>query len=277
MPSAWPLFLFLTLPFCIYAGQENTSTGARSAGLADASVCLDDIWSSHNNQAGLAILRTPGAAFACQIPFLVKELKRAALVIALPVHGGTIGLDVTSFGFSLYTENKCGLSFARAFGKNFSAGVQMDYLSTQIAEGYGNSARLAAEAGIQARILKGLVFAAHIYNPTRSPISASTSERIPTTLRMGLSYTSSPKVMVYLEAEKDSWHNPIFKTALEYNPRPELSLRAGVSNNPSLMSFGFGLLSPHFRLDLASSWNPILGYTPTVGIAYRIRNKTTQD
>jgi hypothetical protein len=274
MNPIWPFFFFLFLCPPLHAGHENTPMGARSTAMADASICLDDVWSSRNNQAGLAFLRIPEAAFFFQTPFLMKELKTAGLVLAIPVRNGTFGLDLSSFGYALYTENKYGLSFARTFGQNFSAGIQLDYLSTRIAENYGASSSVSAEAGIQARILKGLTLAAHLYNPTRTPLSSSAPERIPTTLRLGLSYIFSDKVLICAESEKDSWHAPLFKTGLEYKPRKELVLRAGLSTNPSIMAFGFGLLLHNFRIDLSSSWNPLLGTTPALSMTYNFSQKS---
>ena len=44
------------------AGNDNYPLGARSAGMATASVVLTDIWSSANNQAGLGYIEQPAAA-----------------------------------------------------------------------------------------------------------------------------------------------------------------------------------------------------------------------
>jgi len=44
----------------------------------------------------------------------------------------------------------------------------MDYENIHIAEGYGNKGLFIAEIGMQAKPLKGLTIAAHLYNPTRN-------------------------------------------------------------------------------------------------------------
>ncbi len=265
--------LFLILSARMPAGNENQATGARSASMGNASVCQEDVWSTQNNQAALAFLRNPESGFSYQTPFFLKELKLAGFALALPSGTGTFGLNVSSFGYSLYQENKYGLSFAKAFGLHFSTGIQLDYLQTQIAEGYGSSNRVAGEIGAVAKILKGFSLGIHLFNPTRTSLSAQSEESIPTTLRMGLAYACSDKVLFCLEEEKDTFHKNIFKTGLEYQPCKELFLRAGLSTNPTTIAFGFGLCLHSFKMDFSSSWHPVLGYTPTIGLSYVFHKK----
>ena len=59
------------------------------------------------------------------------------------------------------------------FGENFSAGIQLDYLTTKIGEGYGNNGVVAGEFGLQAKPLKNLTIGAHIFNPSRAKIISS--------------------------------------------------------------------------------------------------------
>ncbi|MGZ4033447.1 MAG: hypothetical protein ACXVP4_01175, partial [Bacteroidia bacterium] len=251
--------------------------GARSAAMGNASVSLSDVWSAQQNQAGLGFVRNFSAGAYYENRFSLKELSIKGAVAALPVKSGTFGLCITNFGYSLYNENKYSLSFSKAFGDKLSAGIAMDYLVTKIAEGYGTRGVLAAEAGIQARPVKGLSIGVHVFNPTRSKQANYNDERIPTIIRLGADYNFSNKVILAVETEKDIAKKAIFKAGLEYKVVKEFYLRVGISTNPSLGSFGFGINLKNFKIDLSASYHQTLGFSPQLGLSYIFGNKQKKE
>ncbi len=262
-------FLFAFLICCAtYAGNENPSIGARSSGMGNASVSFGDVWSAHHNQAGLGFVRDISAGAYYENRFLLKEISVKGGVVAVPIKAGTFGLAISNFGYSLYSENKYSLSFAKTFGDKLSFGVAMDYLTTKIAEGYGSKGVLAAEFGIQAKPLKGLTIGAHVFNPTRSKLADYNDERLPTIIRFGGDYNFSDKVTVALETEKDISQKAIFKAGIEYKPVKELYLRVGVGTNPTLTSFGFGINLKNFKIDVSGNYHQTLGISPQLGLTY---------
>jgi hypothetical protein len=268
------LFVF-SVCFVLFANAENENfaTGARSAGMGNASVSLSDAWSAQQNQAGLGFLHNVSAGVYYENRFLVKELSLKAAVVALPVKGGTFGLAISNFGYSMYSENKYCFSFAKALSDKFSVGVAMDYLTTRIAESYGNKGALAAEVGLQAKPIKGLTIGAHIYNPTRTKFSSYDNERIPTIIRLGADYHFSDNVIVAAETEKDISQKAIFKAGIEYRAVKEFYLRAGIATNPGLSSFGFGLNLKNFKVDISASYHQVLGFSPQFGLTYVFNKK----
>lgn len=263
------LSIFL-IYFTIYAkaGNENFPIGARSAAMGNASVSLSDVWSAQHNQAGLGFLHTASAGVYYENRFLLKELSIKGGALAMPVKGGTLGLCITNFGYSLYSENKFCLSFAKAFGDKFSVGIAMDYLTTKIAEGYGKKGVFVAEIGLQAKPIKGLTIGAHVYNPTRTQLADYNTERIPTIIRLGGDYTFSDKITLAVESEKDIAQRAVFKAGIEYRAVKEFYLRAGVSTNPTLSSFGFGVNLSNFKLDLSANYHQTLGISPQLSLTF---------
>lgn len=247
---------------------DNFPTGARSAGLADASVSLSDVWSSFHNQAGLAQIKKATAGIYYENRFLISELSLKSAAVAIPVKNGTFGLSYSSFGFSLYNESKAGLAYAQRFGEKVSGGVQLDYLNTRISEGYGSKTSFAAEAGIQAKITNQITIGAHIFNPTRAKLADYNNERILTIMRLGLDYKFSEKVFVSIETQKDVYQKAVFKSGVEYHPVEALYLRVGVSTNPALNCFGIGLKLKNFKMDVATSIHSVLGISPKVSMMY---------
>jgi len=243
--------------------------GARSAGMGGASVSLSDAWAVHNNQAGLGFVKSFTAGAYYENRFLMNSLSIKSGAVAMPTKQGTFGLAFTSFGYSLFSQNKIGLGFGKLFGEKFSAGIQMDYLSTKISE-YGSKNIFAAELGIQANPLKNLTIGAHVFNPTREKMADYNDEKIPTILRIGFDYKFSDKVFTAIETEKDIDHKAIVKMGVEYRPVKEFFIRAGVATNPSLSCFGIGINLKNIQLDIASSYHSVLGLSPQIGLTYKM-------
>lgn len=236
--------------------------------MSNASVSLHDVWSAHHNQAGLGFVKNYSCGVYYENRFLVKELSLRAGVAAIPIKGGTFGLSFSNFGYSLYTESKYSISYAKAFGDKFSVGVAMDYLNTKIAEGYGSKGVGVAEIGIQAKPLKRFTIGAHLFNPTRSKLVDYNNERVPMIMRLGGNYNFSDKVILSIETEKDMSQKAIFKTGIEYKPVNGFYLRAGMSTRPTLNSFGFGINIKNLKMDLSSNYHPTLGFSPQIGLTY---------
>ena len=268
------LFIFLFLfVHAAFSGNENLPVGARAAGIGGAAVCMVDVWAVYHNQANLAYYKNISAAVYYENKFLVKEMSLQAATVVLPTKKlGVFGVSFTRFGYSQYNESKYGLSYARTFGPNFSAGVGMNYLSSHIGENYGTRGAFTVELGVRATLLKKLVVGFHAYNINRAKMANYNNERIPTILRLGLQYNFSEKVFLSAEIEKDIDYKPIFKVGMEYHPAKLFFLRAGISTNPFISSFGFGFnISDKFSIDLASTVHPVLGLSPMASLSYNFK------
>jgi hypothetical protein len=262
------IFSCFLLSFSINAAQFSFPVGARSGGLGNASSTLTDVWSAFNNQAGLAYVKSITAGANYESRFLLPELSLRSFAVALPFKGTTFGLSASNFGYHLYSENKYGLAVAKAFGDKISAGVQMDYLNTQIAEGYATKGVMTVEMGVLAKPMKDLVVSVHVFNPVRSKLSDYNNELVPTIMKIGASYLFSEKVLLVTEVSKNNTDQPQFRAGLEYRIVKELYIRAGMGANPSTISFGMGLNLNQFKIDISSSYHQVMGYTPQISIVY---------
>ena len=269
------LVAFCFLPFaCLIAkaGNENVPAGARSAGVSGTSVCYSDLWSAFHNQAGLAEVKKFSGGVYFENRFSIAELGVKGFAFALPAgESGTFALSGTFFGYELYSEKKIGIGFGKKIGEKLKAGVQLDYLSTYIAENYGTRSALTGEAGILAEPVKNLLLGFHIYNPTQTKIADYADERIPVIMRLGAAYKFSDKVTVSIENEKQVDAEGIFKTGIDYHIAEPLYLRGGIATNPSLNSFGFGLKFGQFMFDAAASFHEVLGFTPHISLRYEVK------
>jgi hypothetical protein len=284
LKKASNILFFIMLTTCnLWCASENQPIGGRSAGLGNASSALNDFWSVHNNQAGLGSINNLSAGIYYENRFLVQELSLKAVSFVLPTKSGNFGFNFNSFGYVNYNEMKAGLAYGRKFGKIFSAGVQLDYLRTHIAENYGNKDVFTFEIGIQTELSNQLTIGAHVFNPIRVKIQSETDDRVPAVFKLGISYDVSEKLLIALETEKDSDFKPLIRGGIEYKIIEMAFVRIGYSTLPStsgsdsfsiasVYSFGFGLNIGKFVLDLSSSWHQTLGWSPMVSLNYIFGN-----
>lgn len=246
--------------------------GARGAAMGDAAVTFSDINSAFSNQAGLAFLEGISFSLGADRRFLTSEISSYSLAFAYPMKkAGTVGLAMNYYGFSGYNEQRIGLSYARKLSEKVSLGAQFDYLGFSIPE-YGNKSIFTFELGVQAQLIENLTIGAHIFNPIRQEVVPD--EKVPTVFRLGAAYTPNQQLVISGELEKDIDFKMQFKAGLEYYIIDILALRAGISTNPTANSFGLGLkLKNGFKMDLATNYHYVLGFTPAISLSYDIKKK----
>lgn len=261
--------LLFSLNLIHVAAAQDIPAGARSAAMAHSSLTFTDIWSTFSNQAGLAFTEAFSAGVFYENRFLMPETGHGGLAVATPVGFGTAAAGFSSFGYSQYSENRYSLAYAMKLSEKFAASVQMNYQTLHISrEEYKQRQALTASVGLLAILSEKVTAAAHIENPTRSRISDYNDERLPTILRLGVGYQISEDLLLAAETEKDLEQPAVFRAGLEYKPVDILYLRVGGSSAPALFSFGFGLDFKSYRLDLASTYHQVLGYSPQISFSY---------
>jgi len=267
------LFLFLSsISFLnTYAGNENTSIGGRSSGMGGASVTLTDFWAINNNQAAMASIKIMKAGFYFENRFLLKELSYKTAAFVLPTKSGVFGFNYHHFGYAAYKEQKIGLAYAKSFGKNFSAGLQIDYLGTSLADNYGSKNAFTFELGVLAKLSHSVSLGAHIFNPVNAKFNDYNNEKIPSVFKLGINYTFSEKLIIAIESEKNIQFDPYFKAGFEYKLLEFAYIRLGISSNPIINTFGFGIDYHQFTLDFSSSIHQTLGYSPQFSFIYNFK------
>ncbi len=249
------------------------NAGARGAALSNAALTFTDINSIFTNQAGLGYLEHTSFTAYGERRFLLADGLNSFLVrAAAPIKNvGTVGLSLHYFGYGQYNEQKIGLSYARKLFKRFSIGAQFNYLATRIGE-YGTAHNVTFEIGILSKVTKHFHLAAHAYSPIR--VTMPNGDVIPSVFKIGAAYIPSKQLRLTGEVEKDLERPLNGRFGIEYHPMPVLYLRAGVATTPVMASFGIGLHLNALKIDIASSYHQVLGFTPSVSLSYEIGSKT---
>lgn len=269
-------YMLLIMAFCLVNKTKATDfdrpVGARGWGLANATVTLSDIWSVQNNQAGLGFLKQSQVATYGENRFKLSNLNFGAIAGAVKTKYGTFGLNMNYFGYSVYSEQKFGFSYGRAFGEKFAFGFRMNYQLLAIRE-YGSVGTPTIEGGVLYKVNKQLITGFHVSNPTMQKLDKASTERLPTIARIGIQYLPSEKVSLLAEVQKDMELNPQVKVGAEYRVQNKLALRAGLSSNPFLNTFGLGYNYKNLQLDMAASVHPQLGISPHASLTFLFAKK----
>ncbi|MBL4587554.1 MAG: hypothetical protein JKX84_10955, partial [Flavobacteriales bacterium] len=255
-----------------FAQTSDFPVGARSAGMANASVALSDIWAAYHNQAALVGIEQAGIATYYENRFLVSNLNLQSVVAVLPTKKvGVFGLTYSRFGNKLYNQSRYGLAYGKKLFDFLSVGLQLSYLNTTIAENYGSRHSFIAEIGLLSQVSPKLRIGFHAFNLTRTRLANANDERVPMNFRLGLQYDFSDKVKVAIEPQKDLELPAVFKGGIEYQPAKIFFIRLGVATQPFNANLGLGLKLKNLHFDIAGSVHPILGFSPKASLSYRFR------
>ncbi len=268
MKSVFVLIIILLFSKAVFSSGDWAAQGARSAGMGLSSAATSDFWSVTNNQAGMAFYDRTAAGIYFENRYLLKEMGSQIGAFTFKTQYGVLGASLAYSGDANYRTTKTGLAFARKFGKNFSAGIQLDYITTALGEDYGKRSNVTFDAGILVQVTEQLTFGAHTFNPMHVKLSDYNDERIPTTLNAGFGFAFSNKLLLTAEAYKNTELPMEFRSGIEYKLSNIAYARIGICTNPGRYTFGFGLLMKQLSFDLSSSWHPQLGYSPQVSLQY---------
>ncbi len=250
-------------------GQFNPILGARSISLSNATVAISDAWSYQSNPGALSDVNKMTLSAAYQCRFLIKELQAQGMVYAQPLRKGVVSAGFSLNGNSTLYVMRCGVGYCLNLNEKLSAGVQLNYQGTTIAENYGRSTTITAECGVLLRPTENWKIGASVSNIGRAKLANFQEERLPTKLRIGTSVHLSKSVLLCSEAEKELEHPLRFKVGIEYLPHRKVAFRTGCQTKPIALSAGFGFLWTTFRLDFATQFHQVLGWTPSLTFTYQ--------
>lgn len=252
------LFITTSISFA-QNGMDAYPSGARSRGLAQSHVTLDDGWSVFNNVGAMGRLLVPQAVFGYDHRLGINELTTLAAGAILTMDIGVLGFGVSSYGGELFKQNCVGVGLSNKLGIA-SFGIKINYMQTNI-EGHGRLANPVIEFGGVAELGPKILFGAHLYNITRAKFGRNSDDYLPTLIKAGVSVRSFEKLLINGEVEKEILLPPKLKMGLEYNILDRCWARTGFQTAPGNLYFGIGFKPRRFNIDYALSQNYRLGYT----------------
>jgi hypothetical protein len=260
-----PFFLFF--PYMLFS-QGWLPVGARSASMANASICNGDAWAYHHNPGATGAATSMAIGVSYENRFLLKELQTQAITYVQPIKTGVISAGAQVYGYDAYRTYRLGMGYALKLTDKFIAGVQLNYQGVRFSENYGAKNTLTAEAGILATITEKWKIGVSVFNIGRAKLSAYQDDRLSTVFRVGTCYNFSKKVAVTVEAEKNIDYALRIKAGLEYEAFTHFFIRGGIATQQLEATFGIGYKFKHFRLDTGSAYHQVLGWSPHISFTF---------
>lgn len=263
------LFLLIAIGQQQVKAQEQSNFGARAAGMGWAVVTVSDVWAMSNNTAGIANLNAPTAGVYAENRFGEFAFTTIALQTIYPTQKyGTYGLSMSRFGDALFSQQHVGLGMAHKLGQ-FSLGAKADVWQVAVKE-YGSRKAVALSIGVQGEVVPQLYFGAFAYNLNQASLNSFEDERLPTTMKAGLSYKPTPRLLIAVETEKNIDHDADFKAGAEYALLQEkLLLRSGFSTRSNSLTFGTGFKARQVQVNYALGSTTLLGLSHYLSISYQ--------
>jgi hypothetical protein len=262
------LFILIFCGSIAVAEHDKWQTGTRSAGMGDASLFNHDVWAGFNNAGALTGVDRMGLGLAWENRFLVNELSQLSMAFVMPGEGNAVALSVNHFGYSLYSENRVGVAYAMQLFDWLSMGIQLNYLNTIQPETYGNAHILSFDVGLLATPADDFMFGVQVHNPANIGFNGERNKELPVAMRVGVGYWFTDDLLASVEAEMEMAGYTMFKAGLEYHLMENFYLRTGVNAKPVNVSFGAGWEWNNLNVDLAYSYDNVLGNSPHVGVSY---------
>lgn len=263
------IFLFIFIG--VQAGGEITTTGAKQAGMAYTGLTQYHIFSAQNNIAATAFLKESGVGIFLNNRYLFAQLNE--LNTAYVYQNKKIGAFSTTikyWGYSAYNESIIGLGYARKFGSKVSAGLKLNYHRLAIQDN-GSKSLFSFNLGLAYTPIEKFRIGVSIFNPAKQKLEKEYQETLSTQFSFGLSYHPTKKVIIALETQKDLKNPFQLKLGVNYDIHEYISARIGGATNPTLFSFGFGTHVQNLSIDIASTWDMNLGYSPQISLHYTFK------
>jgi len=266
------LFSFLLLSVLqIHAQSIYAPVSSRVIGIGDASVTMGGHWASFQNTAGITTTEglEIGATYENKYGIQGMDFMAVGLTSKLPF--GHASFNVFRFGDDIYNEHKASLGYATELGV-IKIGGRVNYIQYHVMD-FGTRRTYAVDFGGIATLTPQLVVGAHALNITQSNLNEETEQRVPTLLKLGVSYRPKDYFFLNLEIEKDIVRPAVLKLGAEYNFLEKFYLRTGVNSGSFQSFYGLGFKFLNFQWDYALSNHAELGFSHSISMHYKLRRE----
>ncbi len=188
----------------------------------------------------------------------MKELAQVTVSGVAPTRLGHFGLFYHGLGSSIYREGVFGLSYGRSFGRRFHTGVVLRRLNLSV-KNYEGASAIVVDSGILVDLPYGLRFGAMAHAVSRLKESGTATEN-PRIIQAGLSRTGD-RLTVSFQLDRHPRHGYTTRVGQEFRLAEYVTIRAGLTTDPSLFYVGLGLTKGRVKTDYALSSHSLLGLT----------------
>jgi hypothetical protein len=247
--------------------------GARYLGLGAYSSHFVDIYATRTNAASLSQLKQSAVAVYGERRFELENLNLYTASVGLTTGSGNFAVHGSYFGFNLSNQTQLSLAYGRKITDKIDVGAAFNYEQISQAGIYGKADAITGTIGVLLHLTDKIHAGVSAYNPIRSAYDKDKEERLPSQYSLGMGYDASEKFFVSAELIKSEGHNVNVNAGFQYQFVKQFFVRMGIATLTSNYYVGLGFRLKDFRLDIASSYHPQLGFSPGLLLLYEFGKK----
>jgi hypothetical protein len=248
------VLLFLLSANTVYS---QFSIGAAPASMGYTGTALkNSSWAVFNNPAWISTEKKTVSFFVHRFAGL-HELTDISASFSAPLPFGAAAAGIHRFGYDLYSEYRISTAYKKQLD-SVHAGIVIAYHHVTIGGGYGS----AGAAGISAGI--GIELTQNIHLGIRSgylnrPKLGNSDEPVTSAASAGFRYIISERAYLTGDIVKEPNFPLSGRAGFELQLSDAFCLRSGLSDQPSIYSFGVGYNTGAFAVNLGVQQNALLG------------------
>jgi len=192
----------------------------------------------------------------------MPELSLSSVSVSHPLSLGNVSAAVSSYGYSTYRETIVCLSLARVFRESLNAGMNVKWMQRSIGKDTDNTPSF--DVGLLLRPIEEIsmeVSSHHVGTPTIG------TEPLYQDLLIGVIYQPENGLLIGASLLKQPPYEVQLCMGEEYKLTDWLIQRAGVRQNPRVMTFGFGIDLSSILFDYAAVIHKTLGTTHSFSLS----------
>jgi hypothetical protein len=252
------VFVLVSL-FCY---SQTASILPKSYFAGGVSVAQKGDWQGFDNPALLAVRERCGLSLVYENRFAMKELSTQELSFSLPTSLINIGVAVSRFGYSSYSEKFAGISFARTFDELFSMGIQFNYYTVAFSRSLGSKGIVMPQIGLFSEVTPEFYLGLNVFNPMHQQLRYQELVKdLPCLFTIGMQYRMAESFRWLLQFDKEISSRLIVRSGFEYYLTPSIVVKVGGYGAPLSPTLGCGVTVGGFVFDVNFERHPVLGIT----------------
>lgn len=259
--------LTLLLPVVAPGVNGQPIFGAAATGLSSRTAYPEQgPWPVLNNPSQLKNNTLVAGVYGFQIAG-ITELTDLAAAFAMNVPGGSAGIGIHRYGFSLFRETSIRIVYNFAAGP-FRTGIAVNHMNVHQGGGFGSKTGRSLDIGYSVMLHSSVTLSGRIDNLMRNGYG-SFSGSIPHRVSAGISFHFSDRSISVVEWIRESPFTDSWRFGIESHLLPSFPVRGGIATDPDIWSFGFGYRADIWIANVAVQHHALLGISPGFDLTFQ--------
>jgi hypothetical protein len=238
--------------------------GAPYLGVFGLSQKQADVLVARNNPAAHANVQRSSVGVYGERRYMLPDLQLFTASAGLNTASGNWGLHAGYFGFAEQNQMQLSLAYGRKITKAVDVGGAFHYHTIRQSSIYGSASAITGSVGVLFHLGSSVHAGISAFNPIRAAWSNAENERLPSRYSFGLGMDVSENFFLGADLVKEENLPAELQVAFHYQLLPKLFVRGGITTLSPTYFASAGFVLKSFRLDIASSYHPQLGFSPGV-------------